>query len=178
MGKGRKRKPGPRYPSGDLKPAIDRGTPELQSRRKFDAGEGDPNLTCTILGILRANDQITEDEYQSACDYRKLFAIVYRKPEISAGGGAIDGSGGIISDDKLIQFREDLRRLERAIARVVGIKGRIAKDTWDNLVLYGRRPRWMCAVFPRSSDIRDADLFRAVLREVTGACGRGEKVAA
>lgn len=36
---GRKRKPGPRYPSGDLRPAVDKGTPELRLQRALGTGQ-------------------------------------------------------------------------------------------------------------------------------------------
>lgn len=175
--RGRKRKAGERFPNGHIKPAIDRGTPELQATRKYYAGNGDPALTIDVIGILRARNQITLDEYESASDYRKLFALVYRKPEISAAGGANDPSG-VLSDEKIIEFKLAMKILERAVNSVVQIEGRKAKDIWDNIVLYSRGPNWMEPCFPLASDMREAELFKMVLRAVTLASGRGEKIRA
>lgn len=163
--RGRKRKAGARFPSGDLKPAIDRGTPEFQSRRAWAAGNGNPELTWHVLGILRAHDQITEEEYRAACEYRRVFCLLYRKPDVPAVSldGMARGAPTEAPEEVIERAKGLMAKFDRAIQSVVLTHGRAAKDAWDNLVVYDRRPRWMEPVFRRQSDVRDSDLFMRCL---------------
>lgn len=168
MARGRKRKGGERYPSGDRKP-VDRGTPEAQSRRAFLAGEGDQTLTWHVLGVLRANGQVDDDEYLVGCKYRNLFGVVYRKPEVIAApmDGLPKGAMSELDDDDFRECHDRLIQMEKVIDRVCSTEGRRAKDIWDNIVVYDRMPRWMRPVAPRVSDVREAELFLYVLKVLT-----------
>lgn len=172
MARGRKRKTGAREPNGRLqrKPAIDKGTPELQSRRKFDAGNGDHALTWNLVGILRANGQITEQQLMAAREYRRLYCVVYKRPDVSAAPlDGIDRGPPIEPDEaEILGCKLDLARMEMALSRLSSELGRRIKDVFDNVVIFDRRPRWMCAMFPRESDIRDARLFLRAIQAVSG----------
>ena len=71
---GRPRKSGPRGPNGQLRHRrrLNRGTQELQALRQWYAGDGDPALTTYPLGILLANEAISEDQHRAGCQYAWL----------------------------------------------------------------------------------------------------------
>lgn len=169
--RGRKRKVGERFKSGDLKPAIDRGTPEYQSRRMWAAGGGNPELTWHVLGILRAHDQITEDQYRAACEYRRAFCLLYRKPDVPAVSmdGMARGAPADVPEEVIGIARGKMLRFDTALQHVVQSHGRAAKDAWDNLVVYDRTPRWMQPVIRRSSDVRESELFMRCLQAIERA---------
>jgi hypothetical protein len=58
--------------------------------------------------------------------------------------------------------------MEEVLLDLVKSEGRMIKDVWDNLVLFDRRPRWMCPVCPRPSDIREAKLFLLAIQKISG----------
>lgn len=181
--RGRKRKSGERFASGDLKPAIDRGTPEFQSRQAWAAGacneelmkkrEGklDTTLTWHVLGILRAHDQITEDQYRAACEYRRVFCLLYRKPDVPAVSmdGVARGAPTEVPENVMEIAKGKMARFDTAMDLVLKAYGRAAKDAWDNLVVYDRTPRWMQPVFRRSSDVRESELFMRCLSVIEKA---------
>ncbi len=67
--RGRPRKLGPREANGQLRRRRfrDGPTPELKSLREWYAGDGDPALTTYPLGILLANEAISEDQHRAGC---------------------------------------------------------------------------------------------------------------
>lgn len=173
--RGRSRKAGERYASGRLKVVVDKGTDEAQRRRNRLAGEGDPNLTWHPLGVLRANDVISEEAYRAGCTYFELYEIVFRKTTPAAV--ALDGTAKRTGDEEMTpEARKHLegcqRKLKGLMAVVDGVAdrhGRGAKDQWDNLVLHMREPRWMRPVPPTVADIYAAQQFRVTLDAVTQA---------
>jgi hypothetical protein len=83
---GRKKKQGPRTPSG--KPsrawqtvAKDFGTLELQTKRRALVGENaDPDLSATAVGILFAHGHLDREQYEKALEYARLSCAVYGVP--------------------------------------------------------------------------------------------------
>lgn len=169
---GRKRKTGNREPNGRLqrKPAIDKGTPELQARRKYDVADGNPELSFNLLGILQANNQITDHQRRVGMEYRRLYGVVYKRPDVPAS--PLDGTdhGTPVEPDELYirRCKTRLHTMEEVLLDLIKREGRLVKDVWDNLVLFDRRPRWMCPVCPRPSDIREAKLFLLAIRKISG----------
>ena len=158
--RGRKRKIGPRTKSGRLissKPAVDKGTVELQRMRKWLAGQGDPVLADYPLGILLANNDITEQQHQVACRYAFLHAVVYGRSSIAAASFERIGKSwsGEWDDDWLADREAELVRLTD---RLKGEPARL-RMVLDGIVVYERMPRWMRPVRPRISDVREAELF-------------------
>ena len=140
------------------------------SRRKFDAGNGDPNLTWNLVGILLANNQITEQQSKTALEYRRLYGIVYKRPDVPAS--PLDGidRGPPVEPDELYirRCKGQLHKMEETLLDLIKEHGRLIKDSWDNLVLFDRRPRWMLPIAPRPSDVREAKLFLLAIRKISG----------
>lgn len=169
--RGRKKKAGERYPGGKLMPAMDRGTAEYQSRRAWAAGKGDQALTWHVLGILRAHDQISEQQYQAACEYRRAFCLLYRKPDVPAVpmDGVAKGVGIEPPEKALKNAKTTMGRFDAALATLVEKHGRVARDAWCNLVVYDRAPRWMMPVFQRPSDAKESRLFKLSIEAIERA---------
>lgn len=158
--RGRNRKAGPRTRNGRLRersPARDEGTKELQSMRAWLAGYGDPALTSYPLGVLLANNEITEQQHQAGCAYAFLHAVVFGRPSIAAVSFERTQKGwtGDWDDDWLAAQEAKLRNLGR---RLKGHPARL-RMVVDNVLVYERTPRWMRPVRPRVSDCREAALF-------------------
>ncbi|MGI4808529.1 MAG: hypothetical protein ACRYF2_10530 [Janthinobacterium lividum] len=72
-----------RYPSGDLKPQLDEGTPELTARKAIIAR--DASMEITPLGILAGRRLITIEQYRAAARFRALYLGMFRsKPVVSS----------------------------------------------------------------------------------------------
>ncbi len=54
-------------------------TPELKSLREWYAGAGDPNLTTYPLGVLLANEAISEDQHRAGDDFLLSSASTGRR---------------------------------------------------------------------------------------------------
>jgi hypothetical protein len=55
------------------RPAIDKGTPELQARRVRLAAGSDPALTEYPLGLMLARRLITDEQHEAGCYYAFLY---------------------------------------------------------------------------------------------------------
>ena len=174
MTRGRKRTFTNREPNGRaqrerFKP--DMGAEGLQMQRAWNAQGGDMAKCTNPIGILAANQAITIDQEKAADDYRRCFQVVYRRADISAA--PLDGVERGESDgppEKVIErCRAILAPMQKALDQLARVKGRCAKDCFDNIVVYERVPRWMQPVPPRDSDARMAALFMEALRAVTEA---------
>jgi hypothetical protein len=171
--RGRKRQIGERTKSGRLKarPAIaDKGTAELQRMRKWLAGQGDPALADYPLGILLANNDITEQHHQVACRYAFLHSVVFGRASVAAASfERIAKSWSGDWDDQWLADRE--AELTRLTERLKGEPARL-RMVLDSVVVYERTPRWMRPVRPRISDVREAELFAQALALLAGGAGR------
>lgn len=151
----RQKKPGNRTKSGRLsRQANDRGTKELQDRRAWLAGEGDPANTTYPLGILLANGAIGEDLHRYGCDYAWMHAVLYG----SASTAAItaDRSAGNTLDDLALQRITVKMGLAR---KALDSEGRQIRDAVEAIVVYERVPRWMRPIPPAASDVHQAAKF-------------------
>jgi len=99
---GRPKTEGDRYPSGDLKPRVDRGTPELVARRlALTEGHENPALASYPLGVLLARGVINQDQHNAGVQYATAFWKAFGKPFAKAvnltglsGHGEPDGDVG------------------------------------------------------------------------------------
>lgn len=171
--RGRKRKIGERTKSGRLKArpdVADKGTAELQRMRKWLAGQGDPALADYPLGILLANNDITEQHHQVACRYAFLHSVVYGRASVAAASfERIAKSWSGDWDDRWLADRE--AELTRLTERLKGEPARL-RMVLDSVVVYERTPRWMRPVRPRISDVREAELFAQALALLASGAGR------
>lgn len=170
---GRKRKPGARTRGGRLKarkPAVDKGTAELQRMRQWLAGHGDPALTSYPLGVLLANGEVTEQQHKAGCRYAFLHAVVFGRASVAAVSFERVGRGWAGDwDDRWLAAREaELRRLT---FRLMEHPARL-RMALDSVVVYERTPRWMRPVRPRPADVREADLFIKALDLLAGTESR------
>jgi len=171
--RGRKRKIGPRTKNGRLKaatPVADKGTAEVQRMRTWLSGQGDPVLADYPLGILLANNDISERHHQVACRYAFLHAVVYGRASVAAASfERIGKSWSGDWDDQWLADRE--AELARLTERLKGEPARL-RMVLDSVVVYERTPRWMRPVRPRISDVREAELFAQALALLAGGEGR------
>ncbi len=171
----RPRKLGPREANGRLQRRRfrDGPTPELKSLRTWYAGDGDPNLTTYPLGILLANEAISEDQHRAGCQYAWLHWRVFGRPSVAAARFEfMDRTVGIEREHrneerKLKAVYEELRRHPARYRR-----------TLDGIAVYERMPRWMRPVIPRPSDMAEADALLAALGLLVARCSRALSEAA
>lgn len=152
--------------------AVDRGTPELQSRRGMDQRASYP------LGILFLAGDISEEQHQAGCWYAWLYGFVCGRTSPAAidwnaqpGGNRDSWETGLTA--KLEGY---FKLAGGALA-----KDRRAKDAVDNLVVYSRHPRWMQPRRPLIADLREAEAFHrgmAVVVEMFGKLGGSARRAA
>ncbi len=146
------------------RPAIDRGTPELQARRARLAGHGDQPLVSYPLGILLANGDIGEDAHEAGCRYAWLYGFVFGRTGAAAQSwmDAPKGTPREFPHDVAASIERDFR----AAASLLAGKN-AGKRQLEELVVFGREPRWMRPVAPTAGDVGDARLFHAALATLT-----------
>lgn len=76
MKPGRKRRQCKRQPNGQPCREKDNGTQELQQRRQWYAGNGDPTLTSYPLGVMYANGIIGPEQHMAGLYYAWLHGVV------------------------------------------------------------------------------------------------------
>lgn len=156
--RGRPRKPGPREANGQpqrlpKRQRRDRGTNEIQSLRQWWAGTGDPVLASYPLGILLANQVITEPQHVAGCDYAWLHWAVFGRASLAAVSLEFMDHGRAVEIDRAKEERR-LEAVHGQFRRLRRLRGLL-----DNLVIFERIPRWMRPVDPRLGDVTDARLF-------------------
>lgn len=141
---------------------VDRGTAELQARRGVDQRHSYP------LGVLFMAGDITEDQHQAGCWYAWLYGFTCGRVTTAAvdwnhqpGGNREGWPDGLTG-----RFEEYFKRVAGDLAT-----DRRAKDAVDNLVVYGRAPRWMQPRRPTPGCLREAEAFHRGLAVVTRLFG-------
>ena len=100
MRRGRKRKSGARKPCGRLRtaPADDRGTVQLQARRRALVGiDGDPARAASPIGIMHARRLIDDDQERAAAWYGRAYVHRHGQPHPQ---GALSDPHGPAAHDK------------------------------------------------------------------------------
>lgn len=170
MGKGRRgrpRKSGRRHPSGQIAATAvrDKGTEQVQARRGWLAGV-DAAQASYPLGVLLANEAISEDEHRAGCHLAWLFAFVHGRVSIAAvsyeaGRG---GGGDQRDEDRLYDCEQNLLDACTALKTI----SRAVYDDMLNLAVYERFPDFMRPGFPTTGQVRHAARIRAGLACLAG----------
>ncbi len=167
--RGRARKTGPRENNGrPQRHGRDRGTKVTQSLRQWYAGSGDPLLTGYPLGILFANQALTDHEHAVACNYAWLHSTVFGRHTLAAVSWDMTAHGrdpgsDIEDEDKKQKLEAAERKLEDII-ELFRTMPRRCRAGLDNIAIYERTPRWMRPVDPRQGDVADARYFREAIK--------------
>ena len=169
--RGRPRKSGPRELNGrPQRQGRDRGTKETQSLRQWWAGPGDPVLTSYPLGILFANQAITDHEHSVACHYAWLHSAVFGRHSLAAVSWELMDRGRPFE----VVTQEEQEREERhqgqltEIHELLRAAPRRCRTGLDNIAVYERPPRWMRPVDPRPGDVSEARFFKIGLGLLCG----------
>ena len=114
----RKRKPGPRTPSGRLSRAYkspelrDKGTPEVQDKRAYLINGSDPQLAATASGILLANGFLTHEQHAAAMRYSWAHALTCGRPLAPSPPARGTGRRPDPADDLLERARQRLQAMD------------------------------------------------------------------
>jgi hypothetical protein len=146
------------------RPAIDRGTPELQARRARLAGNGDLALASYPLGVLLANGEIGDDAHEAGCRYAWLYGFVFGRTGAAGRGwmGAPKDEPRELPQQVAAAIESDFRAAAAMLARKPE-----GKRALEEIVVFGREPRWMRPVAPTSADVAAAKSFHAALAALT-----------
>jgi hypothetical protein len=126
------------------RPAIDKGTPELQARRVRLAAGGDPALTEYPLGLMLARGLATDEQHEAGCYYAFLYGRTIGRTQINYNQlyqriAAAFTEEQDLSEEARVRieslFRHGKNRLLAA--------GRRVCDATENLVVFGRSPRFL-----------------------------------
>lgn len=159
---GRKRKPGNRHPGGKLvqeRKRPDAGNARIVAEREWLSGERTAELTTTPLGIMFANEIVTQDQYDAGNRYVRLHRIALGRGPITAVD--LDGLGlGTDASDGEEEWR--IKAHDRWQAAVVALRQDTTRrrlTVVDSVCVHERMPRWMKPHHPsvRPSDATDAD---------------------
>jgi hypothetical protein len=156
---------------------FDRGTPEAQARRAVLSAGADPALSENPLGLLLARGLIGAEEHAAACIYAYLYSRAVGRPLTSCAAlyrrlaGESAGAGWTeLGEPAETAIEERFRRGKNRLLAA----GRRVCDATENLVVFGRTPRFLDTAGRRGAAARRADdLERDAIRtglEVLAAC--------
>jgi hypothetical protein len=137
----------------------DRGTPQARARRAALAGGADPALSEHPLGILLARGLIGPDQHAAAATYAWLYGRVVGRPDGSCAAlyrrlaGEAAPAGWEASEAAAVALEERFRRGKNRLLAA----GRRVCDATENLVVFGRLPRFLDTASRRGAEARRAD---------------------
>lgn len=141
------------------RPATDLGTPEAQARRSLLTGAADPALAEYPLGVLLARGLIGREQHDAGCYYGFLYGRVVGRTQLScapiydrlAADARADRRAANEDEERRHQdlFRLGKNRLLAASRRVC--------DAAENLVVFGRAPRFLDVAGRRGAGARRGD---------------------
>lgn len=145
-------------PKGD-RPRTDLGTPEAQARRRLLAGAGDPVLAEYPLGMLLARGLIGREQHEAGCYYGFLYGRVVGRTQLSCAAiydrlAAEVNAGRRAANEDEEKRHQDLFRLGKN--RLLAASRRVC-DATENLVVFGRLPRFLDLEGRRSAGARRGD---------------------
>jgi len=152
-------------PNSD-RPAVDCGTPELQAYRERLAAGGDPALTEYPLGLLLARGLVSREQHEAGCYYAFLYGRSIGRTQVNCSylfgaqaAGYADRHELTEADLAKIQslFRQGKNQLLAA--------GRHVCDATENLIVFGRLPRFLDA-----GRRRPQSAWRADKTELAAVC--------
>lgn len=141
------------------RPVTDLGTPELQARRALLAGAGDPALTEHPLGILLARGLICREQHEAGCYYSFLYGRAVGRPHLSCAAiydrlSADVNTGRPPASEEEERRYQDLFRLGKNHLLAMG---RRVCDATENVVVFGRTPRFLDTAGRRGFGARRGD---------------------
>jgi hypothetical protein len=137
----------------------DLGTPQVQARRAVLAGGADPALSEHPLGLLLARGLIAEEQHRAACAYAWLYGRAVGRTAGSCArlyrrlAGEAAPSGWEPADNAEAALQERFRRGKNRLLAA----GRRVCDATENIVIFGRAPRFLDAASQRGAAARRAD---------------------
>lgn len=172
--RGRKRKSTvPRHPGGSINRGsrVDRGTPELQARRRYLAQQGDAARASYPLGVLWANQQISDDQHRAGCRFAWLYAICFGRLSVAAINyeGAPPASGETEDSPQRKRWREACERELEAILKALGKRSAKHRQLMIDLCVYERAPAFLLPRLPSPADVTEAKRFAEGIKIVTEA---------
>jgi hypothetical protein len=160
------------------RPVIDKGTPELQARRVRLAAGGDPALTEYPLGLMLARRLVTDEQHEAGCYYAFLYGRTIGRTQVNYNQ---------LYEQIAAGFADQRDLSEEARARIEGLfrhgknrllaAGRRVCDATENLVVFGRCPRFLDLVGRRQlsalrADATELEALRTGLDVLVACYGR------
>ena len=152
-------------PNGD-RPAIDRGTPELQAYRERLAAGGDPALTEYPLGLLLTRGLVSREQHEAGCYYAFLYGRSIGRTQVNCSylfGAQAAGYADRhdLTETELAKIQSLFRQGKNQLLAA----GRRVCDATENLIVFGRLPRFLDA-----GSRRPQSAWRADETELTAVC--------
>ena len=126
------------------RPVVDRGTPELQAYRQRLAEGGDPALTEYPLGLLLARGLVSREQHEAGCYYAFLYGRSIGRTQVNCSymfGAQAAGYADRheLSEEELAKIQALFRHGKNHLLAA----GRRVCDATENLVVFGRSPRFL-----------------------------------
>jgi hypothetical protein len=141
--RGRKKKPGPRQPNGQLRRGKDYGTPELMEKRMRAVGGGDPVLSEYMLGRLYSRGAVNLDHKNAGLRFASLYQRRVRVARFEKGlsfDGSRAGHDPSAESDEDIRQSEQIKAAYTAARAVLQAHSRQTLDAVTNCCCYERAP--------------------------------------
>lgn len=143
--RGRPAKAGKRYASGDLRPAVDRGTDEHREQRKRLVGDADDKRASYPLGVLYARRLILSGDHYAGRRYAALFARAVRPVTVPSILANLVAGGGLVMAHLLVDEMVDNGAQDRAdylsAREALDRRGTLVAQAVDDVVIYEHAPR-------------------------------------
>jgi hypothetical protein len=140
------------------RPLVDRGTAELQAHRARLAAGGDPVLAEYPLGLLLARGLVSREQHEAGCYYAFLYGRAVGRTQVNCSyllGALAEGYADRHDLPEAEQAR--LQSLFRKGKNRLLASGRRVCDATENLVVFGRMPRFLDTVRLRPESAWRAD---------------------
>ena len=126
------------------RPVIDRGTPELRAHRERLAAGGDPALSEYPLGLLLGRGLVSREQHEAGCYYAFLYGRSIGRTQVNCS--YLFGAQAAGYADRHDLTEGELARLQSLFRRGKNnllAAGRRVCDATENLVVFGRFPRFL-----------------------------------
>jgi len=160
------------------RPDIDRGTPELRAHRERLAAGGDPALTEYPLGLLLTRGLVSREQHEAGCYYAFLYGRSIGRTQVDCSYLFGAAAAGYADRHDLTEAElAKLQTLFRHGKNHLLAAGRRVCDATENLVVFGRLPRFLDGGRrrPRSAwraDETELDAVRLGLEVLVACYGR------
>jgi len=124
--------------------AVDKGTPEQQARRLGLAAGADPAMTEYPLGVLLARRLISADQHEAGCYYAYLYSRVIGGSHVSCGFlyqqvASVWARPEAVSEETQAKIQSLFRLGKNRLLAA----GRRVCDATENIIVFGRMPRFL-----------------------------------